>query len=105
MISYDPRLPAPPNDEYQKRLSKELNRALRDLGSRLDLLAAGRLTGTPNASTVIPTTGTHAAGDFVRKSDPVEAGSAGSKYIIFGWMCTAGGTPGTWLSCRFLTGN
>jgi hypothetical protein len=41
----------------------------------------------------------------VRNNAPAELGVALSKYVVFGWICTSGGTPGTWLQCRFLTGN
>lgn len=55
--------------------------------------------------TAAPTTGTWKRGTFVRNTEPAEAGSGGSKYIITGWICTASGTPGTWLQARVLTGN
>lgn len=54
---------------------------------------------------VAPTTGTWVQGDRVTMVYPVEAGSAGSKYVVTGWVCTVGGTPGTWLAQRMLTGN
>jgi hypothetical protein len=55
--------------------------------------------------TAAPTTGTWAVGDTYHKTNPAEAGSAGSKYIITGWICTVAGEPGTWLEMRVLTGN
>lgn len=65
--------------------------------------------GVPQSSedvvTTIPATGTWAAGKYFRNYLPVEAGTAGSKYVISGWVCTAAGTPGTWLPQRTLTGN
>ena len=82
-----------------------MQRELREHALQVNLLAEGRLAATNNASTAAPTTGDHAQGDFVRNSAPVEAGSASSKYVIYGWVCVASGTPGTWLQCRFLTGN
>lgn len=105
MIPFDPRLPIPPSDDYQKKLSFQLVSVLRDLGQRLDLLSSGFLSGHRNTATSIPTTGTWAKGDFVLNSTPTEAGAGGSKYIVHGWRCTVAGTPGTWLQCRFLTGN
>lgn len=57
------------------------------------------------AMTAAPTTGTWAKGDFVANSNPSELGSVGSKYFIDGWKCLAGGTPGTWVQARYLTGN
>lgn len=71
----------------------------------LNLLTDGRLSGTNNATTAAPTSGTYAQGDFVRNSAPTELGSAGSKYVVLGWLNVAGGTPGTFLPCRALTGN
>ena len=71
----------------------------------LNLLTDGRLAGTNNATTAAPTTGTHAQGDVVRNSAPTELGGAGSKYVVLGWICVAGGTPGAWLQMRVLTGN
>lgn len=52
-----------------------------------------------------PVAGTWTRGDRVFNNTPAEAGSDGSKYVITGWICTLGGTPGTWLEMRTLTGN
>lgn len=83
----------------------DLRRELIEHATLLNALTDGRLAGTHNAAAAAPTTGAHAWGDFVRNSEPVEAGSPGSAYVVLGWVCTAGGTPGTWLPCRVLTGN
>ena len=48
---------------------------------------------------------TWAVGDRAINTSPSELGTAGSKYIINGWICTVAGTPGTWLEMRTLTGN
>ncbi|QCQ91730.1 hypothetical protein [Rhodococcus sp. SGAir0479] len=69
-------------------------------------------TGTAPAQrvdrgTAIPT-GTrtfYRVGDEIRNSNPVEEGTAGGKYITYGWICTVEGRPGTWLPLRYLTGN
>lgn len=82
-----------------------VSRELREHANSVNSLSEGRLVGTYNAQTAAPTTGTHAAGDFVKNSAPAEAGVALSKYVIHGWQCVSGGTPGTWVECRFLTGN
>lgn len=82
-----------------------LARELREHALQVNSMAEGRLVGTYNAQTSAPTTGTHAKGDQVRNSNPSEAGSASSKYVVIGWICTVGGTPGTWLEMRVLTGN
>lgn len=52
-----------------------------------------------------PSGGSWAKGDRVFNSNPSELGSAASKYVISGWICTAAGSPGTWLQMRTLTGN
>lgn len=83
----------------------DLQRELAQHATMLNLLTDGRLTGTNNATTAAPTTGPNARGDFVRNSEPAEAGSGGSMYVILGWVCVAAGTPGTWVECRVLTGN
>jgi hypothetical protein len=82
-----------------------LMRELREHALLVNLLADGRIAGTNNASTAAPITGTYAQGDFVRHSAPTEQGAAGSKYVIEGWTCVAGGEPGTWVEKRFFTGN
>jgi len=71
-------------------------RELREHASEVNALAEGRLTGTYNAQTSVPTTGLHAKGDIVRNSNPSELGAAPNTYVIYGWICTAGGEPGTW---------
>lgn len=82
-----------------------LQRELREHATQVNLLSEGRIAAEYGASTAAPTTGTHAQGDFMRNSAPTELGTGGSKYVIFGWVCVSGGTPGTWLQCRYLTGN
>lgn len=78
---------------------------VREFENAVNGLAEGRLVNYYNASTAAPTGGTWAKGDVVKNSNPAEAGAGGSKYVITQWICTVGGTPGTWLQCRCLTGN
>lgn len=78
---------------------------LRDMAAQLNGISEGALYASHNAMTAAPTTGNWAQGDTIRNSAPVEAGTAGSKYIVTGWICTASGTPGTWADLRSLTGN
>lgn len=78
---------------------------LRDHAAKVNLLADGRLAAIDNAQPAAPTSGDHAQGDFVRNRAPTEAGIVGAKYVVFGWLCVASGSPGTWVDCRFLTGN
>lgn len=78
---------------------------LRKLEQQVNRLSEGRIDARHDAKTSIPTTGTWAQGDFVDNSEPSELGSAGSRYVIVGWICTVGGSPGTWVERRTLTGN
>ena len=82
-----------------------LQRELREHATQVNNLTEGRIAAVTNATTAAPTSGPNQQGDFVRNSTPTELGSASSKYVIFGWVCVASGTPGTWQQCRFLTGN
>ncbi len=82
-----------------------LQRELREHATQVNNLTEGRIAAVTNATTAAPTSGPNQQGDFVRNSAPTELGSASSKYVIFGWVCVASGTPGTWQQCRFLTGN
>lgn len=82
-----------------------LQRELREHAQQVNLMAEGRIAGFYQASTAAPTAGAWMQGDFFMNSTPTELGSVGSKYIIHGWRCTVSGTPGTWVQCRFLTGN
>ena len=90
-----PRAPQDPDTE----------RWYRQVAEQVNALSEGRFVAFYGASTAAPTTGTWAQGDCVMNSNPTEAGTAGSKYVIDGWKCVAGGTPGTWVQIRFLTGN
>lgn len=80
-------------------------RLVRDITRQINGITEGTASAFHGASTAAPTTGRWAKGDEVKNSAPSEAGTAGSKYVITGWICTAGGTPGTWLEKRTLTGN
>jgi hypothetical protein len=77
---------------------------LREHALLINLMTDGRIAGTNNATTAAPTSGSYAPGDFVKNSAPAEAGSAGSKYVTLGWVCTDD-DPLTFLPCRALTGN
>jgi hypothetical protein len=101
MITYEPNLP---NKESQN-FDFQLTSVLRDIGNRLGVLAAGHIVGVRGKGTAAPTTGTWARGDVIRNLEPSESGSASSKYVVTGWICTVSGTPGTWLQMRTLTGN
>ena len=77
----------------------------RAAAKKVNALASGSFAARENTATAAPTTGTWAQGDQVMNSNPAEAGGAGAKYVVVGWICTVGGTPGTWLDMRTLTGN
>ena len=87
------------------RLDPDLSRWMRDVAHQVNALSEGRSVALYQAGSSAPTTGTFAQGDFVANNAPSELGAAGAKYVIDGWKCVAGGTPGTWVQCRFLTGN
>lgn len=101
MISYNPNLPSKDSENFDFQLLS----VLRDLGNRLNALSVGSLSGVRGVATAVPTTGLWAKGDVLRNSAPAEAGVALSKYVIYGWICTVSGSPGTWLELRTLTGN
>ena len=74
------------------------------------LPSANQSTPRTEYGTAAPTTAPGAAtnwyvGDRVVNTAPSELGSAASKYVITGWVCTVAGAPGTWLPTRTLTGN
>lgn len=78
---------------------------LAQISQQVNGLNEGRISVRHAAMTAAPTTGTWAQGDIVLNSAPTELGVALSKYVIEKFICTVGGTPGTWLQCRSLTGN
>lgn len=95
----------PINPEDTRALSRKLVDSFRALIPKVNRLASGSFNAVDNALAAVPTTGTWATGDFIRNSSPSELGAASSKYVIYGFICVSGGTPGTWVQCRFLTGN
>ena len=104
-------MPVNPNFIPPQTDDAELANALRILAQYLGVnfrelarLAEGRISSHVSADTAAPTGGLWAQGDFVRNSEPATAGTASSQYVVLGWVCTTGGTPGTWVECRTLTG-
>lgn len=105
-VPADPNLPIVKEGlKYNQDLTWKLTTLLRKFATQLNLTSEGFIEGATNALTAAPTTGTYAQGDFIRNSTPSEAGVAGSKYVVTGWLCVTSGTPGAWVSCRSLTGN
>jgi hypothetical protein len=49
----------------------------------------------------VPRSGTYQSSDFVPNSAPAILGPEGAQYIIDGWKCIVGGTPGTWVECHY----
>ncbi|QJP10455.1 hypothetical protein [Pseudomonas multiresinivorans] len=82
-----------------------LQRELREHADMVNRLAEGRISAQYSAVPSAPTAGVYFQGDFVANSAPTELGTAGSKYVIEGWVCVASGSPGTFVQKRFLTGN
>jgi hypothetical protein len=91
-------------EKYDPALMREIVRLVEDT---VNGLAEGRIYRSYNAATAAPsgTTVSYQVADFIRNSNPTELGTAGSKYIILGFICIAAGTPGTWREARVLTGN
>jgi hypothetical protein len=91
------------------RLVIQLNTVLGMMSRQVNGISEGAMAASYAARTSVPTTGTWAQGDYVRKSNPVEAGGAGNKYIIKGWTRVTSGTGNTlntdWFEDRSLTGN
>lgn len=97
----DPRFPGVNTPNFLTQLTT----LYRDIAKQLNLLTEGHIQAVTNAATAIPTAGTYQQGDKIWHNMPVEAGTAGSKYVTIGFVCVAAGTPGTWLPMRVLTGN
>lgn len=64
-------------------------------GGQTERLRLGRHMGRISAAAA-PTTGTYQQGDWKRIDDPTAAG-----YLA--WVCTVGGTPGTWQKAGLVT--
>ena len=78
---------------------------IQGIARKVNGLSSGTFAAVDGVGTSAPTTGTWARGDFIRNSEPSEAGAASSKYVVLGWICVTAGTPGTWVDVRTLTGN
>lgn len=104
-LEENPQFPSSPDSAYARDLNFVLTRVHRNIAQKVNLLADGRIAGSDFVAATVPTTGTFKQGDFIRNSAPVEAGAAASKYVVLGWIVVAGGSPGTLLPVRALTGN
>ena len=101
----DAQLPLNPDSQYARDLNYKLKDLFRTLAQRLNALSDGRIAAIDNAAASIPTKGMYAVGDMVRNSAPAELGTAGSKYVVTGFLCIAAGSPGTFVQLRSSTGN
>lgn len=101
----NPQLPLGHDGVYARDLNFALSQIFRTIAQKVNLMADGRLSGSDFVAATVPTTGVFRQGDFVRNSAPVEAGTAGAKFVVLGWICTVSGSPGTLLPARVLTGN
>ena len=104
-LNEDPNLPNEGAQAFTATLLLRLNELFRTLHTQVNCITEGRVECITNAYTAAPTAGRHAQGDEVKNSTPTELGTPGSKYVIVGWKCVAGGEPGTWVEMRTLTGN
>lgn len=104
-LEEDPTLPLGAESKYELDLNYSLKNIFRKIARKVNQIGDGRIAGSDFIAATIPTTGTFKQGDFIRNSAPVEAGTASSRYVVIGWVCVSGGSPGTLLQCRYLTGN
>ena len=105
ILPANPLLPQKPESQYDVLLNQQLSKHLRDIAKKTNQIAAGTFAGYDGAAVAAPTTGTYSQGDRVWNSNPTELGVAAAKYVTLGFICVAGGTPGTWVQMRTLTGN
>ncbi len=104
-LNETPLLPVAPESKYDIALQRALMPLLRAFAIKVNQLAAGKFVGVDDAATAPPTSGRWEQGDIVRNKTPTELGHQNHYYVIIGWICVAGGSPGTWLEMRTLTGN
>jgi hypothetical protein len=95
---------APDGNKFGADLVFKVKQILTSVIDQVNGLTEGQVSAVQNANTAPPTTGTYQLGDVIRNSAPAVLGTAGSRYVITGWICTTAGTPGTWTPCRSLTG-
>lgn len=99
-----PRIP-PEGQPLNRRLSE----LLRLYAETINALSEGKASARYQARDAMPTTGVYAKGDYVDNSDPVKLGTAGSRYVIYGWKRLVSGDAhvlGTdWVADQRLTGD
>ncbi len=98
------QFPNNPESDYDRRLYQVLYKWSKDVAVKVNQIADGEFAGFDLTGTAAPTTGTYRQGDQIKNSNPTVLGTAGSRYVIVGWICVASGSPGTWAEMRTLTG-
>lgn len=88
------------NTTPRVNVDAETARWYREIARQVNGLSEGTMAATYQATDTVPTASV-ADGDFVKKLTRVQAGTAGSKYILDGWEHIGG----TWYERRYLTGN
>lgn len=92
-MKLDERPVIPLEPEAMRRKVSDL---IRILNQTVNAMQAGGPGATYTATTAPPTLGSYAAGTVVLNSSPTELGIAPNTYVVYGWICTASGSPGTW---------
>lgn len=96
-LQSNPRLPDVKDDKmYLRQLVQRLYELFRQISNAHNDSYYWETSGS-----VAPTTGSWADGDKCKNTSPSELGTAGSKYVITGWVYVSG----NWLDMRTLTGN
>lgn len=74
--------PFPRFPEDRAQSERKLTDLFRDVAQQVNAAADGQMAASNNARTSIPTTGTFAKGDFVRKDEPSASGAG----VVVGWL-------------------
>ncbi len=91
-------------EQSTQALAKQLGDEFRRTNGQLNSLTEGRLAALHTAVASPPAVGEYAVGDFLPNSARgVVLGTAGSQYLLMGWVCTMP-NPLTWAESRTLTG-
>jgi hypothetical protein len=103
-----PLLPHGAPNAWDRALVNALVDYLRQVANKLSALSTGAFSAVDNASATLPTSGEYSAGDYVAKSGPVVAGTAGSRYVVYGWLRITNGAAHVlntdWVEDRRSTG-
>jgi hypothetical protein len=103
-----PQLPATGATGVLANVIVAISNYLKLVQAQVNANSDGKIAGATSAANGPPPANsktTYAQGDFIRSTVPSQTGTAGTEYVIIGWICIAPGTPGTWVACRCATGN